>query len=97
LIESCFGKLKERLIWRSEFETLDEARDAIGAYIGATPTAPTRPGSRSKPQPWLEAWTTRPISRTGEVQMSWDPYENLPPALLERFPVGDTELRSRDV
>jgi phosphatidylethanolamine-binding protein (PEBP) family uncharacterized protein len=24
--------------------------------------------------------TTRPTSRTGEVQMSWDPYENLPPA-----------------
>ena len=33
LIESWFGKLKERLIWRSEFETLDEARDAIGAFI----------------------------------------------------------------
>jgi putative transposase len=32
-IESWFGKLKERLIWRSEFETLDEAREAIGAYV----------------------------------------------------------------
>jgi len=32
-IESWFGKLKERLIWREEFETLDQAREAIGAYV----------------------------------------------------------------
>ena len=32
-IESWFGKLKERLIWRSELETLDEAREAIGGYV----------------------------------------------------------------
>jgi putative transposase len=32
-IESWFGKLKERLVWRSEFETLDEAREAIGAHV----------------------------------------------------------------
>jgi putative transposase len=32
-IESWFGKLKERLIWRTEFETLDEARAAIGGYV----------------------------------------------------------------
>lgn len=32
-IESWFGKLKERLIWRTEFETLDQARKEINAYI----------------------------------------------------------------
>ena len=32
-IESWFSKLKERLIWRSEFETLEQAREEIGAYI----------------------------------------------------------------
>jgi putative transposase len=32
-IESWFGKLKQRCIWREEFETLDEARAAIGAYV----------------------------------------------------------------
>jgi putative transposase len=32
-IESWFGKLKERKIWRSEFETLEEAREAIGGYV----------------------------------------------------------------
>jgi len=32
-IESWFGKLKERLIWRSEFETIEEAREAIGGYV----------------------------------------------------------------
>jgi putative transposase len=32
-IESWFGKLKERCVWRHEFETLDEAREVIGAYV----------------------------------------------------------------
>jgi putative transposase len=32
-IESWFGKLKERLVWRSEFETLDQARQEIATYI----------------------------------------------------------------
>jgi putative transposase len=32
-IESWFGKLKERLVWRSEFETLEQAREAIGGYV----------------------------------------------------------------
>jgi putative transposase len=32
-IESWFSKLKERCVWRHEFETLDQARQIIGAYI----------------------------------------------------------------
>jgi len=32
-IESWFGKLKEREVWRSEYETLEEAREAIGGYV----------------------------------------------------------------
>ena len=32
-IESWFGKLKERCIWREEFETLDQAREVIGNYV----------------------------------------------------------------
>jgi putative transposase len=32
-IESWFSKLKERLVWRSEFETIDQAREEIAAYI----------------------------------------------------------------
>jgi putative transposase len=34
-IESWFSKLKERLIWRSELETLEDARAAIAAYVDA--------------------------------------------------------------
>jgi putative transposase len=45
-IESWFGKLKERLIWRSEFETLEQAREAVGAYVETYHHRPTR------------AWTT---------------------------------------
>jgi putative transposase len=32
-IESWFGKLKERCVWRHEFETLDHAREVIDAYV----------------------------------------------------------------
>jgi putative transposase len=32
-IESWFGKLKQRCVWRHEFETLDEAREVIAAYV----------------------------------------------------------------
>jgi putative transposase len=32
-IESWFGKLKQRLVWRSEFETLDQARKENAVYI----------------------------------------------------------------
>ncbi|MBA3780226.1 MAG: transposase, partial [Chloroflexi bacterium] len=32
-IESWFSKLKQRCIWREEFETLDQAREKIGAHI----------------------------------------------------------------
>jgi len=32
-IESWFGKLKERCVWREAFETLDQAREEIGAYV----------------------------------------------------------------
>jgi transposase InsO family protein len=30
---TAVSKLKQRCIWREEFETLDEARHAIGAYV----------------------------------------------------------------
>jgi putative transposase len=32
-IESWFGKLKERLVWRTEFETLEQARRELAGYI----------------------------------------------------------------
>jgi len=32
-IESWFSKLKERCIWREEFETVDDAREVISRYI----------------------------------------------------------------
>jgi putative transposase len=32
-IESWFSKLKEREVWRSEYETLEDARAGIGAYV----------------------------------------------------------------
>jgi len=43
-IESFFSKLKERVVWRHEFETLDDAREVIGNYIDHR--YPNRPHSR---------------------------------------------------
>jgi len=33
LIESWFGKLKEREVWLNEYETLDDARAGVGGYV----------------------------------------------------------------
>jgi len=43
-IESFFSKLKERVVWRHEFETLDDARRVLGDYIDHR--YPNRPHSR---------------------------------------------------
>jgi putative transposase len=43
-IESFFSKLKERVVWRNEFETLDDAREVIGDYI--EDRYPNRPHTR---------------------------------------------------
>ena len=40
-IESWFRYLKERCIWRHEFETLQQAREVIAAYIDHYTTGPT--------------------------------------------------------
>jgi hypothetical protein len=32
-IKSWFGKLKQRCVWRHEFETLDQARETIDAHV----------------------------------------------------------------
>jgi transposase InsO family protein len=34
-IESWFGQFKKRLAWRSEWESLDQARREIGSYVNA--------------------------------------------------------------
>ena len=49
-IESWFSKLKERCIWREEFETLEQARDAIGAYVERYTTAPTSSSATAPPR-----------------------------------------------
>jgi putative transposase len=56
-IESWFGKLKERLVWRSEFETLDQARKEIANYIGTY---------HHRPHSGLRHRTPAEVRRTGE-------------------------------
>jgi len=56
-IESWFGKLKQRLIWRSEFETLDQAREAIGAYVDAY---------HDRPHSGLDYRTPKEVRKTWE-------------------------------
>jgi putative transposase len=54
-IESWFGKLKERCVWREEFETLDHARAVIGAYID---------GYHHRPHSGLAYRTPREVAAT---------------------------------
>ena len=54
-IESWFAKLKQRCIWREEFETLDEARNRIGAYVD---------GYHHRPHSGLAYRTPREVAAT---------------------------------
>ena len=56
-IESWFRYLKERCVWRNEFETLDQAREVIGVYIDHY---------RDRPHSRLDYRTPR------EVRATWD-------------------------
>jgi putative transposase len=59
-IESWFSKLKERCVWRHQFETLDEAREVIAAYITSY---------HDRPHSGLNYRTPR------EVRTTWDDAE----------------------
>jgi putative transposase len=54
-IESWFSKLKQRCVWREEFETLDQARAAISAYID---------GYHHRPHSGLAYRTPREVAAT---------------------------------
>jgi putative transposase len=56
-IESWFAKLKERCVWRHEFETLDQAREVIAAHIDRY---------HDRPHQGLDYRTPR------EVRQTWD-------------------------
>jgi putative transposase len=54
-IESWFSRLKQRCVWREEFETLDEARTKINTYINRYHR---RPHSRTNHKTPLEVAAT---------------------------------------
>jgi putative transposase len=61
-IESWFGKLKEREVWREEYETLEEARRGIGGYVDRY---------HDRPHSSLDYRTPR------EVRQTWDDAQEL--------------------
>ena len=56
LIESWFSKLKQRCIWREEFETLDDARAVIGAYVEYYPHRPHSRMAYRTPREVADTW-----------------------------------------
>jgi putative transposase len=62
-IESWFSKLKERLIWRMEFETLEQLRVELGAYINTY---------HHRPHSGLDYRTPK------EVRQTWDDAQEQP-------------------
>jgi putative transposase len=59
-IESWFGKLKEREVWRSEYETLDEAREAIGSYVDRYHHRPHSSLDYQTPEEVRQTWEDAP-------------------------------------
>src|SRR5688572_5851562 len=63
-IESWFGKLKQRCVWRHEFETLDQAQEVIDAPVTHYHHRPhSRHAARSRGD--LERWRTSPPNPSG--------------------------------
>ena len=61
-IESWFGKLKEREVWREDYETLEQARRGIGRYVDRY---------HDRPHSSLDYRTPR------EVRQTWDDAQEL--------------------
>ncbi len=55
-IESWFSKLKQRCIWREEFETLAQARHTIGAYVDGYHHRPHSRLAYRTPREVAETW-----------------------------------------
>ena len=55
-IESWFGKLKRREVWRAEYETLEDARRGIGSYIDRYHDRPHQGLGYRTPNEVAEAW-----------------------------------------
>jgi transposase InsO family protein len=55
-IESWFSKLDERCVWREEFETLDQARAAIAAYVDPDHHRPHRSLNYRSPLEVRHSW-----------------------------------------
>jgi putative transposase len=62
-VESWLSKLKERLIWRMEFETLDQLRHELAAYIERY---------HHRPHSGLDYRTPK------EVRQTWDDAQDQP-------------------
>ncbi len=61
-IESWFSKLKLRCVWREEFETLEEAREKISAYITSYHDRPHSGLNYKTPREVAATWKTDPES-----------------------------------
>lgn len=59
-IESWFSKLKQRCVWREEFETLDHARAVIGTYIETYHHRPHSGLGYKTPAQVAGTWNTDP-------------------------------------
>lgn len=63
-IESWFGQLKKRLLWRSEFETIDDARAAIADYINTYHHRPHSGLGYRTPAEVAATWNTGGVLQT---------------------------------
>ena len=67
-LESWFRYLKERVIWRNEFETIDQARAAIGAYVDHYHDRPTWASTTARRRRWgRPGWMPGRVRRATET------------------------------
>ena len=91
-IESWFSKLKQRCIWREEFETLDQARNKIGAYIDRYHHRPHSRLAYRTPREVARTWkvTTTSQSQRPDRQRRRGPHHN--PHTMGNFVITSGEM-----
>jgi len=82
-IESWFSKLKLRCVWREEFETLDEARDKIGAYVDRYHHRPHSGLAYRTPREVAATWKITTTSQSQRPEVT-TPTGSTPKALPSR-------------
>ena len=94
-IESWFGQFKKRVAWRAEWETIDQARRDITAYIDIYHHRPHSGLRYRTPAEVAQTWRTLNNSATRNQQPKRGPHQDDEWAIARRYMSLDSLAQTR--